>query len=256
MPFVLRDGCSNAEIKAFFDHEFNTARPQDHIHGAILALSNPHFATQPAASPTNLIIDMTLLITRHFRIGDFIKAALADNAIRFRPDTPIHANDEGRYHGGTLASRRGEPRHFEFGAVAGGMRVVFDNEISEIYISAHYAYPGRLVAGAGREQEEWLLTVKDRLHKECGIMEDHASGYTAKQRDLVNTLRQQSMNPDQATSLGLMQTAKDKVAKEAQADRLDGLLLLRATSNTAFAHWMLQPQANMPPDRRNTLYGV
>ena len=31
-----------------------------------------------------------------------VKDALADNAIRFRPDTPIHANDEDRYLGGTL----------------------------------------------------------------------------------------------------------------------------------------------------------
>ena len=47
------------------------------------------------------------------------------------------------------------PRQFEFGAVCGGMRVVFDYDISEIYISSHYAYPARLVASGG--EAGWLL---------------------------------------------------------------------------------------------------
>jgi hypothetical protein len=130
------------------------------------------------------------------------------------------------------------------------MRVVFDVDTEEIYISAHYRYPGRLIAEAGSAQEDWLLTTKRRLLNECGIMADHSSGATRKQREEIDRLRALAVRGKEA---GLYVGPRETTAR---ADVLDRSLKLRATSNKAFAAWLRDPKAYMSKEAVHELYGV
>jgi len=252
MPFVLKTTTSAPELKDCFDLDFDTDKPVDHIHGAILNLCNAGFdKPRIRAGLNNLVIDLSTLQSSYSNIELFFRNALADGEISFRPDTPIHANDEGRYPGGKLKDRPDwRPRHFEFGAVGGGMRVVFDNDTEEIYISAHYSFPGKLVATAGSAQEDWLLTTKARLNGECLIMIDHSSGETRKQREEINRLRDLVI---QGQGKGLSVTTRDGTRK---ADTLEQSLKLRASRNKAFSTWLRDPKAFMSQKQISELYGL
>jgi hypothetical protein len=251
MPFVLRSTSSAAEIKGYFDSEFDAESPLEHIHGAILTLCNAGFDNpRNRAGMNNLVINLSTLQADYSNIQLFFRNSLADGAISFRPDTPIHANDEGRYPGGKLDDRADyRPRHFEFGAVGGGMRVVFDNDTEEIYISAHYSFPGKLTATAASVEEEWLLGAKARLNGECLIMTDHASGATRKQRDEITRLRGLAADGEKR---GLSLTTRDAGGKAAQLDRT---LALRASRNKAFSAWLRDPRAHMSRADISELYG-
>ncbi len=252
MPFVLKSSHSAPELKLAFDLKFDTDKPTEHIHGAILALCNPGFdKPKTRAAITQPVIDLTRLHGSYSNIELFIRNALAEGAISFRPDTPVHANDEGRYQGGAIKDRPNRtPRHFEFGAVGGGMRVVYDVEIEEIYISAHYSYPGRLIATPGSVQEDWLLTTKTRLSRECWVMGDHAQGITRAQCDEAQRLRELG---GRASDLGLSQTARDGTAR---ANQLESSLHLRAVRNRAFNAWLFDPQSGMDASLRSAIYGI
>jgi hypothetical protein len=252
MPFTLKPTHPAPEIKIGFDQNFDTDRPMDHIHGAILNLCNAGFdRPRTRAGLRNLVINLSTVNDPYSNIALFFRNALADGEIAFRPDTPIHANNEGRYPGGTLQDRLNHrARHFEFGAVGGGMRVVFDHETDELYISAHYSYPGRLTADAGSVEEDWLLTTKARLSGECDIMIDHSTGKTREQREEIEKLRAKAA---EGRDKGLFIAPGDVAAK---ADALERTLRIRATRNRAFNTWLHDPQAFMPAQQRLELYGI
>lgn len=251
MPYVLKTTTSAGELKDAFDQDFDTDRPLDHIHGAILALSNDGFADRRRRpGMVNLVINLSTLRANFSNVYAFIRDSLQDGVIKFRPDTPIHANDENRYQGGKLKDRPDlRARHFEFGAVAGGMRVVFDNDIEEIYVSAHYSFPGKLIANPYTDESNWLDTTKGRLNCNCLIMIDHSDGTTAKQRAEVERLRESIAKAD---ALKLHSTAQDARKK---ADLLEKSLVNRAQSNRAFAEWMRDPQSFMTAEMIRDLYG-
>jgi hypothetical protein len=252
MAFVLKSTASAAELKECFDLDFDTDRPLDHIHGAILNYCNEGFdKPRTRAALPEFLINLSALQKKYSNIELFFREALAEGKVCFRPDTPIHGNDEGRYPGGRLRDRADQrPRHFEFGAVGGGMRVVFDKDTEEIYISAHYSFPGRLVADGGSTEADWLLTAKARLDRECSIMIDHSSGETYKQREEVKRLRKLAA---EGRSKGLSVAPVDATSK---ADRLEQSLLIRASSNKAFNTWLRDPKAFMSAEARNQLYGL
>jgi hypothetical protein len=252
MPFMLRSTSSSVELKDAFDAEFNTGAPMNHIHGAILNLSNSGFDNaRRRANMTGLVIDLSKLHGSYSNIELFFRNALSDGAISFRPDTPIHANDEGRYPGGRVQDRLdGLPRHFEFGAVGGGMRVVFDNDTEEVYISAHYSFPGRLVATAGTAQAGWLETTKARLNSECCIMADHSGGETRKVKDEIDRLR--SLAGD-AERKNLHFAVTDPAGKAAA---LENSLRTRASRNKAFRAWLNDSKACMSRAQISALYGL
>lgn len=252
MPFVLKSTHSEPELKIAFDQNFDTSKPLDHIHGAILNLCNVGFdKPRTRAALHKLVINLSTLQNAYSNIELFFRNSMADGSIAFRPDTPIHANNEGRYEGGKLQDRAEQrPRHFEFGAVGGGMRVVYDNDIDEIYISAHYSFPGRLTADPGSAQEDWLMSTKARLSGECGIMIDHSNGATTKQREEVERLRKLA---SEGQAKGLHVAPRDATAK---ADALDNSLRLRASRNKAFAAWLRDPQAYMSREQISGLYGL
>jgi len=189
--YKLKNTSSTAELKDHFDQKFDTKNPLDHIHGALLALCNPGFDKPKTRDAIEkLVINLSTLRGAGFtNVVHLFQTGLAEGAIAFRPDTPIHANDERRYPGGTLRERGMQPRHFEFGAVGGGMRVVFDLEDLEIYISAHYSFPARLTADPRSAEGDWLLTTQNRLARECSIMEAHSNGETYKTRVEIDRLR-------------------------------------------------------------------
>lgn len=249
--FTLKTSHGASELKGAFDQDFDTDKPTDHIHGAILALCNPGFdKPRTRATLTDLVIDLSVLQSKYSNIELFLRNAFADGEISFRPDTPIHANDEQRYQGGRIRDRIDQtPRHFEFGAVGGGMRVVYDIEIDEIYISAHYSYPARLVAKAGSVQGDWLLTTKARLDLECWSMIEHASGASLRQSKEAERLEDLTA---QAEALKL-QTAKDSARRSSQ---LRGSLLGRAQRNRAFNAWLNDPQSGMTSGLRQQIYGL
>jgi hypothetical protein len=211
-----------------------------HIHGAILALCNDGFDDPDTrAEMDDLVIDLSILHMHYSNIESFIRNALAEGAIAFRPDTPMHLNEERRYPGGKLKERPDylRPRLFEFGAVGGGMRVVFDNDDEEIYISAHYAFPGRLVATDGSAEEDWLLGTQWRLHSECDMMIDHTSDKASRQRAQIEQLRAFVQRGQAAAHL-----LRDA---ERKANSLETSLELGVTRNKAFQAWLRDPKSNL-----------
>ncbi|PTU74379.1 hypothetical protein [Pseudomonas mangrovi] len=251
-PFALKNTHSAPELAIAFDQGFDPGNPLLHIHGALLALCNPGFdKPRTRAAIQKPVLDLSLLQARFSNIELFFRNALAEGAISFRPDTPIHGNDEGRYEGGSQRDRIDQrARHFEFGAVGGGMRVVFDADLEEIYISAHYSYPARLTAAPGSAQEDWLLTTKARFCRECWVMADHSAGVTRQQSDEAGRLRELS---SEAKQKGLGQTAVDG---ERRANQLADSLHLRAVRNRAFNAWLYDPKSNMTPELRKQIYGL
>lgn len=253
MPFVLDATLSTATLKSCFDQDFDTDKPMDHIHGAVLNFCNPGFdKPRTRAAMHNLTIDLSSLAARYSNIDLLFRESLADGQIKFRPDTPLHGNDEGRYPGGKLSDRiDNRPRHFEFGAVGGGMRVVFDNDTEELYISAHYSYPGMLVATAGSKEASWLMTVKARLNGECAMMEAHSEGATRKTRDEIERLRAvHEQGRRKGVSASTLAVPLGKIAE------LERSLQNRAVRNHAFTAWMRDPQSQMTARSINDLYGI
>lgn len=251
-PFALKTTHSAPELAIAFDQKFDPGNPLLHIHGALLALCNPGFdKPRTRAAISKPVLDLSLLQTRFSNIELFFRNALAEGAISFRPDTPIHGNDEDRYEGGSQRDRIDQrARHFEFGAVGGGMRVVFDADLEEIYISAHYSYPARLIAAPGSAQEDWLLTTKARFCRECWVMADHSASVTRQQSDEAERLRELS---SEAKQRGLGQTAIDG---ERRAKQLTDSLHLRAVRNRAFNAWLYDPKSQMTPESRKRIYGL
>lgn len=252
MPFVLKNTHSAPELKIAFDQKFDTDKPTEHIHGAILALCNTGFDSHKTRAAVRApVIDLSRLKERFSNIELFFRNALAEGAISFRPDTPVHGNDEGRYEGGSLKARLGQrPRHFEFGAVGGGMRVVYDLDLDELYISAHYSYPGRLVASPGSAEEDWLLTTKARMERECWAMAEHSTGASRRQADRAHEFGGLS---GEATRLGLTRTAADGARGSTQTR---DVLHQRALRNRAFFTWLYDSQSGMTAELRRHIYGL
>ena len=79
MPFVLRSTSSAAEIKGYFDSEFDAESPLEHIHGAILTLCNAGFDNpRNRAGMNNLVINLSTLQADYSNIQLFFRNSLAD----------------------------------------------------------------------------------------------------------------------------------------------------------------------------------
>ena len=250
--YKLKNTSSTAELKDHFDQKFDTKNPLDHIHGALLALCNPGFDKPKTRDAIEkLVINLSTLKGAGFtNVVHLFQTGLAEGAIAFRPDTPIHANDERRYPGGTLRERGMQPRHFEFGAVGGGMRVVFDLEDLEIYISAHYSFPARLTADPRSAEGDWLLTTQNRLARECSIMEAHSNGETYKTRVEIDRLR--GLIKD-GKRVGNLHTTLES---EESATRMEQVLKLNVSRNKAFAAWLRDPGSQNKKEQIQELYGI
>lgn len=83
------------------------------------------------------------------KLVEYILESL-QHELGIRPDTPWHENLEARY----PADPEKLSRYMELNALGGGMRLVFDSETKNLFLTVHYALPALLVASEKPESLE------------------------------------------------------------------------------------------------------
>lgn len=132
-----------AELKKGSAEEFKKLFADDENSAHILALLTTLTAsTWTSGGLTYPEIDLSKLRKAGYgKLVDYILTNLS-TGIGIRPDTPFHANNEGKY----AAALMTPYRYMELSALGGGMRLVFDSGAGELFITVHYSHPTRLKA--------------------------------------------------------------------------------------------------------------
>ncbi len=172
MPVNLKSA-SDAEFKNEYAADYGTAlQKAAHVHRKMYTLSG---TTEAIGAITYPVLNLSTLRTAGYtKLVVFLLKAFTEAGVR--PDTPFHNNDEDKYIKDLIDSYR----YMEFNCIGGGMRLVYDATMNNLFLSAHYSDPVIIRANGGSVDGgdlDTLLAALKLTHKLVKLHSD-SSMYT------------------------------------------------------------------------------
>lgn len=150
MPVKDLGDAANGTIRSAYERDYKTdIQKRDHVHRQVYNLVAKQQIINGIAYP---VIDLSVLNTKeHSNVSQFLLTSF--KAAGVRPGTPFHENTEAKYPVDAVNSFR----YVEYNVIGGGMRLIYDASLGNLFLSAHYSDPALITASTDDSAEQLEL---------------------------------------------------------------------------------------------------
>jgi hypothetical protein len=150
MPVKNLDKAADSNIRSAYEQDYKSDRDKrDHIHRQVYGIVNRNQTITGVVYP---VIDLSDLKTKKY--GNVVMFLIKSfKGCGLRPDTPFHMNAESKYPVDMVNTYR----YVEYNVIGGGMRLIYDADSANVFLSAHYSDPALLVASTDDSDEQLEL---------------------------------------------------------------------------------------------------
>lgn len=170
MPVKDLEKAASSTIRSAYERDYKTDREKrDHIHRQVYGLVDEDVVINGITYP---VIDLSVLTTEKY--GNVVQFLItAFKAAGVRPDTPFHMNSESKYPVDMVNTYR----YVEYNVIGGGMRLIYDVTLGNLFLSAHYSDPSLVIASTDDSAEQLELNdIMTSLRLTQRNLERHSDG--------------------------------------------------------------------------------
>lgn len=169
MPVKDLEKAASSTIRSAYERDYKTAvEKRDHIHRQVYNLVDEEQVFNGITYP---VIDLSVLKTKYSNVMQFLLTSF--KAAGVRPDTPFHMNQESKY----PVDMANSYRYVEYNVIGGGMRLIYDATLGNLFLSAHYSDPSLVIASTDDSAEQLDLNdIMTSLRLTQRNLERHSDG--------------------------------------------------------------------------------